>query len=67
VQNILSSNFVSKNINIKIYRAIILPVGLYGCETWSVKLREEHRLRVFNVRLLSKIYEPKWEEVTGEY
>jgi hypothetical protein len=67
VQNILSSNFISKNINIKIYKAIILPVVLYGCETWSVTLREEHRLSAFNIRLLRKIYESKWDEVTGEY
>jgi len=48
VQNILSSNLLSKNLKIKIYRTIILPVVLYGCETWSLTtLRVEHRLRVF--------------------
>jgi len=46
---------------------MIFTVVLYGCETWSVTLREEHRLRVFSVRLLRKIYEPKWDDVTGEY
>ena len=46
VQNLLSSSLLSKNINIEIYRSVILPVVLYGCETWSLKLREECRLRV---------------------
>jgi len=46
VQNLLSSSLLSKILNIKIYRTIILPVVLYGCETWSLTLREEHRLRV---------------------
>ena len=47
VQNLLSSNLLSKNIKIKIYRTIILSVVLYGCETWSFTLKEERRLRVF--------------------
>jgi hypothetical protein len=47
VQNLLSSRLLSKNIKTKIYKTIILPVVLYGCETWSLTLREEHRLRVF--------------------
>jgi hypothetical protein len=47
VQNVLSSSLLSKNLKIKIYRTIILPVVLYGCETWSPTLREERRLRVF--------------------
>jgi hypothetical protein len=47
VQNLLSSHFVSKNLKIKIYKTVILPVVLYGCETWSLTLREECRLRVF--------------------
>ena len=50
VQNVLSSSLLSKNLKIKIYRTIILPVVLYGCETWSLTLREEHRLRVFRTR-----------------
>jgi hypothetical protein len=58
---------ISKNINIKTYRAIILPVVLYGCGTWSVTLREEHRLRVFCVRLLRTRVGPKRDEVTGEW
>ena len=47
VQNLLSSSLLSKTLKIKIYRTIILPVMLYGCETWSLTLREERRLRVF--------------------
>jgi hypothetical protein len=47
VQNLLSSSLLSKNINIKIHRTIILPVVLYGCETWFLTLWNEHRLRVF--------------------
>jgi len=52
VQNLLSSSLQSKNLKIKIYRTIILPVVLYGCETCSLTLREEHRLRVFENRVL---------------
>ena len=51
VQNLLSSRLLSKNLKIKIYRTIILPVVLYGCETWSLIFREEHRLRVFENRV----------------
>ena len=58
---------LSKNINIKIYRTIILPVVLYGCETWSLTLREEHRLRVFENSMLRRIFGPKRDEVTGEW
>jgi len=56
-----------KNINTKIYRTIILPVVLYGCETWSIILREEHRLRVFENRVLRRIFEPERGRVTGEW
>jgi len=52
VQNLLSSSLLSKNFEIKMYRNIILPVVLYGCETWSLTLREEYRLRVFENRVL---------------
>ena len=52
VQNLLSSRLLSKNLKIKIYRTKILPVVLYGCETWSLALREERRLRVFENRVL---------------
>jgi len=57
---------ISKNIKIKIYRAIILPVVLYGCETWSLTLRGENRLRVFENRMLRRIFGPRRDEVTGE-
>jgi len=67
VQNLLSSSLLSKNLKIKIYRTIILPVVLYGCETWSLTLREERRLRVFENRVLRRIFEPKRDEVTGEW
>jgi len=52
-------HLLSKNVNIKIYRTIILPVVLYGCETWLLTLREEHRLRVFENRVLRRIFGPK--------
>jgi len=67
VQNLLSSKLPSKNLKIKIYRTIILPVVLYACETWSLTLREERRLRVFGNRGLRRIYGPKRDEVTGEW
>jgi hypothetical protein len=54
-------------VKIKIYKTIILPVVLYGCETWSLTLREEHRLRVFENRVLRKIFGPKRDEVTGRW
>jgi hypothetical protein len=61
-----SSSLLSKSIKIKIHRTKILPVVLYGCETWPLALREERRLRVFENRVLRKIFGPKWDEVTGE-
>jgi hypothetical protein len=67
VQNLLSSHLLSKNVKIRIYVTIILPVVLYGCETWSLTLREEHRLRVFENRVLRKIIGPKRDEITGEW
>jgi len=63
----LSSRLLSKNLKIKIYRTVILPVVLYGCETWSLTLREERRLRVFEKRVLRKVFGPKRNEVTGEW
>jgi len=63
----LFANLLSKNLKIKIYRTIILPVVLYGCETWSLTLREEPRLRVFENRVLRRIFGPKRDEVTGEW
>jgi hypothetical protein len=59
VQNLLSSRILSKNVWIKIYRTIILPVVLYGCETWSLTLGEERWLRVFENRVLRKVFGPK--------
>jgi hypothetical protein len=56
-----------KNVKIKIYRSIISPVVMYGCETWSLILREEFRLRVFENRVLSRIFGPKRDEITGEW
>ena len=58
---------ISKNIKIKIHKTIILPVILYGCETWSLTLREERRVRVFEKRVLRRIFGPKRDEVTGEW
>jgi hypothetical protein len=58
----LSSRLISKNLKIKIYETVILPVVLYGCENWSLNLGEEHRLRVFESRVLRKIFGPKREE-----
>jgi hypothetical protein len=66
VRNLLSSRLLSKNIKIRIYKTIILPV-LYGCETWSLTLREEHRLRVFENRMLRRIFGLKRDEVMGEW
>jgi hypothetical protein len=62
-QNLLSSSLLSKNLNIKIYRIISLPVVLYGCKTWSLTLREERRLKVFENRVF-RIFAPKRDEVT---
>jgi len=67
MQNILSSSLLSKNLKFKIYRTIILPVVLYGCETWSLTLREERRLSVFENRVLRRIFGPTWDMVTGEW
>jgi hypothetical protein len=58
---------LSRNVKVKIYRTIILPVVLFGCETWSLTLREEHRLRVFENRVLRGMFGPKRDEVTGEW
>jgi hypothetical protein len=66
VQNLLSSRLLSKKIKIRIYRTEILPVVLYGCETWSLTLREERRLRVFENRVLRRVFEPKRDDVTRE-
>jgi len=67
VQNLLSSRLLSKNLKIKIYRTIILPVVLYGRETWSLTLREERKLRVFENMVMRRIFGPRRDEVTGEW
>ena len=67
VLNLLSSSLLSKNLKIKIYRTINWPVVFDGCETWSLTLREECRLRVFESRVLRKIFGPKMDEVIGEW
>ena len=58
---------LSKNLKIKIYRTIILPVVLYGCEPWSLTLREERKLRVFENRVLRRIFGPRRDEITREW
>jgi len=63
----LSSRLLSKNVKIKIYRIIILPVILYGYETWSLTLREERKLRVFENIVLRRIFGTRRDEVTGEW
>jgi hypothetical protein len=65
VRCLLSSSLLSKNL--KIYRTIILPVVLYGCETWSLTLKEEPRLTVFENRVLRRIFGPSRDDVTGEW
>jgi hypothetical protein len=66
VQSFLSC-LLSRNLKVKIYKTIILPVVLYGCETWSLTLREQHRPSVFENRVLRRISEPNRDEVTGEW
>jgi len=67
VQNLLPSSLLSKNIKIKIYRTIILPAILYGCEIWSLKLKVVRRLRLSENRVLRRIFGPGRNELTGEY
>jgi hypothetical protein len=67
VRNILPSRLLFKNTKIRVYRSIILPVVFYGCETWSLTLREAQRLRVFENRVLRRIFGPERDEVTGEW
>jgi len=67
VQNLLSSRLLSKNLEIKIYRTITLPVVLYGCETWSLTLQEERKLGVFENMVLRRIFGHRRDEVTGEW
>ena len=65
--NLLSSRLLSKNLKIKIYRSTVLPVVLYGCETWLLTLREERKLRVFENMVLRRIFGPRRDKVTGEW
>ena len=65
MQNHLSFRLLSKIIKIKI-KSIILPFVLYGCETWSLTMREERRVRLFENRVLRRIFGPKRDQVTGE-
>ena len=58
---------LSKKLKINIYRTIILPVVLYGCDSWSLTLREKRRLRVFENRVLRRVFGPKRDEVTEEW
>jgi hypothetical protein len=58
---------LSRNVRVKIYKTIILPVVLYVCKTWSLILRKEHTLRVFEDRILRRIFGPKRDEATGEW
>jgi hypothetical protein len=67
VHNLLSSSLQLKNLKITIYRTIILPVVLYRCETWSLTLKEERKLRVCDNRVLRRIFGPKRDEVTREW
>jgi hypothetical protein len=67
VKNLLSSTLLSKNRKIRVYRSVGLPVFFYGCETWSLTLGVEQRLRVFVNRVLRRVFSPKRDEVTGEW
>jgi hypothetical protein len=60
----LSSRLLSRNVKVKIYKTIILPFVLYGCETWTLTLREDHGLRVFDYRVLRRMFGAKRDEVT---
>jgi hypothetical protein len=63
----LSPRLLSKNLNIKIHETITLPVALYGCEIWSLTLREEHSLKVFETGVLRIIFGPKRDKVAGDW
>jgi hypothetical protein len=67
VHSLLSFRLLSRNVRDKMYKTILLPAILYGCEIWSLTLREEHRLRVFENRVLRGIFGPKRDEVKGEW
>jgi hypothetical protein len=67
VQNVMSSSLLSRDIKIRIYRTVILPVVLYGCETCSLTLKDGHRLKVFDNRVLRRIFGRKRDGVIGEW
>ena len=67
MQNLWPSSLLSKNIEIKIYRTVILPFVMCGCETWSLTWREERRRRVFENRVLRRLFGPKRDEITSEW
>ena len=67
LEKMLSSRLVSKKLKVKACKTIILPVVLYGCETWSLALREELSLRMLENKVLTKIFEAKRDEITGEW
>jgi hypothetical protein len=64
---LVCEKFADKNLKIKIYRTIILPIVLYGCDTWSLTLREERKLRMFENKVLRRIFGPRRDEITGEW
>ena len=66
MQNLFSFRLLSRKLKIKIYRTIMLPFVLYGCEAWSLTLREERKLRVFENMVLRRIFGPRRDDVTGE-
>jgi hypothetical protein len=61
------SSHLSRKVKVKIYKTIILPVVLYGCKTWSLILRDKHRLQVFENRVLRRIFGPRRDEIMGEW
>jgi hypothetical protein len=63
----LTSRLLPRNVEVKIHKTIILPVVLYECKTWSLTLREEQRLRVFENTVLRRIFGPRRDEVKGEW
>ena len=67
VSTLLRSRILSRNIKLRIYKTIILPTVLYGCETWPLTLKDEQRLKVFENKVLRKIFGPKKDESTGEF
>jgi hypothetical protein len=64
--SLLPSGLLSKNVKVKIHKTVVLPIVLYGCETWSLALSGEYTLRVFENRVLRKLFGPKRDEITGE-